>query len=456
MAQLDPNEIRKIEESIKNINSTLSSINRTLSKHSNSNNRNISQKLNSFTKETEAFNKSLNKIVNKAISGSGTFFRTEGFNDFINKQINKLNEKANKLFDDSNSKIRELISNLDNLNLVAIENGTITKEFVDNPYAIYSAEEEEDDNDSSFAEDKNTSNNSIDNNDNGDSQYNIEKDENDTNEDFDLDNDIDSEEENDEEDLDYENEDEDNDAEEDEVGDLDDDDFDDFVDSLTGIIEEELLNSTKNDEEVKEEEQSTKEKRKVIRKNTPLDTDEIKNLYIQRNPRYNLNLSQLNQGIQDAGTNVDKNEILKFAMYAKLKDDMNGNDFFYVLNDVKLLLEFNKDDKTESLNLIFLNFLLYSTGYSSAHSKALYRDDFDQSYIDPRLCSYPLIDINGGEKTEEELYDIYINGKYVNELFGKLPKPFFDVKTCAKIMLIAYKNPDSFLKLNNLGFRRIN
>lgn len=40
-------------------------------------------------------------------------------------------------------------------------------------------------------------------------------------------------------------------------------------------------------------------------------------------------------------------------MYAKYKDDLANNDFFYILNDTDLLLEFLEDSKDESLDLLF-------------------------------------------------------------------------------------------------------
>lgn len=196
----------------------------------------------------------------------------------------------------------------------------------------------------------------------------------------------------------------------------------------------------------------------VIRKNTPLDSDEIKELFIIRNSRYNLRLDELNAGIEFAGNNVNKSKILLGAMYKKYSNDLKNKDYFYLLRDIDLIIEFiQESDKVESLNLLFSKFYLLVSGFSMAHSCDQRREPFENVNVDPTLVTRKIIEINNSLNFDEvTLMDMFVKSKYAVELFNSLSNPFYDLATSSKIMIVSYKNPNEILYCKDLNFKRLN
>lgn len=218
------------------------------------------------------------------------------------------------------------------------------------------------------------------------------------------------------------------------------------------------LISNIDDVSTKKDENNITKKKIIIRKNTPLDSDEIKQLFIDRHLRYGISLNQLNEGIKFAGNNVDKNKILLGSMYAKYRDDLGNKDYFHILNDTDLLIEFlEENDKEECLNLLFGKFYLMVSGWKMAHSHYLSKESFDRLTIDPRICTKKIIDLNTYLQYDElTLMSKFESSKYVLLLSNALSEPFYDVSTSSKLMIVSYKHPNDFIKCSDTGFKRIN
>ncbi len=98
-----------------------------------------------------------------------------------------------------------------------------------------------------------------------------------------------------------------------------------------------------------------KKKRIVIKNDTPLDNEEIKQLFIDRNQKYHLTLDELNEGIRNAGSNVDKEKILYHASLARRINALNEGSYWNYADAVGHALNIAKtSDKLEDvLAMIF-------------------------------------------------------------------------------------------------------
>lgn len=410
MSELTDYDIRHINESINKIQSAFSAISKKIGQSNiHSDCGVLESRLSSYIKEAQASQRSLERSIKTAIEGSRGFFSSkDGVNDLINKQITKLNDNLNNLSEEFSKSVEAIIGSISTVSkpdLIAI-----TADF-DN---ILSKDTE-----LNGFEDEDASLVPL-------NAENVEEPEED--EDAVL------------SDSDIVAEDKEKDSSASEDGGL--------ISDIGAVLATQLP---------EKEEESKKAKRVVIKKNTPLDNDDIKKLFISRKGRYGLNLEQLNYGIEFAGNNVDKNKILLGAMYKKYTDDLNKGDYFFLLNDSHLIREFLDDDPKQALEFLFGDFLLFCSGYSSAHAHAPWRCDFSKVYIDPRMLSSKLVELN--EKlnlSKGDLKKCFVESKPVHEIFSKLEKPFFDIETSSEIMLKAYESPNDFLDCSKLGFRRIN
>lgn len=411
MQELTDYDIRHINESIEKIETIFSNTNKKIEQSNRySDYKELRNRLNSYVKEAEVAQKSLEKSIKTVIDGNKGFFNNkDGINDLINKQLSILNNNLNDLSKNFSKSAKAIIRSINNASKPDLI--TITTDF-DN---ILSNEKE-----LNIFDDKNESlkSNEI-----------IEKDN-----------------------VEYE-----------------DTNLSSQTDSTLGDASQNSLTSSTNESNdlisdinsildmPLEKEKSKKQKRIVIRKNTPLDNDEIKNLFISRKSRYCLNLEQLNYGIEYAGNNVDKDKILLGAMYKKFTDDLNNGDYFYLINDSRLIREFLINEPKKALEFLFGDFLLFCSGYANAHALAPWRAEFSSTYIDPRILSSQILELNKTlNLSKEELKKSFIESKTVREIFSKLQKPFFDIETSSEIMLKAYESPNEFLNCSKLGFRRIN
>ncbi|MGY5139379.1 hypothetical protein ACUZ9N_01455 [Mycoplasmopsis gallinarum] len=403
MPQLSDYELHQIDKSIKEINKVLSDIEYLSNKNSFDYSR-LQRKIKQYSDDANQSQKYVERSIKELTNGSGIFFRKDGINNLFSKNFDLLNSKINELNSNYRNKFDELFSNIGKLTYLDISNSISLND--DNDLFVFPTinendnDEDEKENIADIADETVTNDNKL-----LDENY-------ETNEAVTYQGTTNQQ-------------------------------------NLVSNIAE-ILASDKTGKDVPK-------KKIIIRKNTPLDNDEIKQLFINRNLRYELNLSQINEGIKFAGNDVDKNKILLGAMYAKYKDDLANNDFFYILKDIDLLLEFLEDNKDESLDLLFGKFFLLVSGWGMAHSHHLSRRSFDILTIDPRLATRQIVELNTTLQYDElTLIHKFENSKYTLLLSNALKESFYDVPTAAKIMLVSYKHPNDFIKCSDLGFKRIN
>lgn len=404
MSELTEYEIRQFNNSINNINKILDGIEKE-------NQRNVfdyyglMSKLNQYCNDAKNAQKYVEKAIKEVTNGGkGIFFRKQGINDLLSMNINSLNDKVNKLSDNYSNKFKELLEGIGTLKNVEVD---FSSDFTENDNDIFVFPVI------------------------GDDLENTQKD-----------NPID---------LNSENENSNSTQVTEVVKSCD------VFEEKDESKQSELISNI-DDVSTKKDENNITKKKIIIRKNTPLDSDEIKQLFIDRHLRYGISLNQLNEGIKFAGNNVDKNKILLGSMYAKYRDDLGNKDYFHILNDTDLLIEFlEENDKEECLNLLFGKFYLMVSGWKMAHSHYLSKESFDRLTIDPRICTKKIIDLNTYLQYDElTLMSKFESSKYVLLLSNALSEPFYDVSTSSKLMIVSYKHPNDFIKCSDTGFKRIN
>lgn len=401
MAELSTYDIEKIEDITSNISKILSNL--SDASFDDVDFERAEDSLKEYAKDGEKAKNYCVEVINDILKERAFLSRDGELNKFINENLNNLNKKLKDLNSDYTNKIQTILKDI-----IDVDNSL--NEF--NDEISFSYEENLDDEYDSLIE--------IENNDNEE----IEFQENEEVEEPSL-----TEEKN---------------------------------SSLnSGLISniDDILGHKKDESSVTSSETKyTSNKKIVIRKNTPLDSDEIKELFIIRNSRYNLRLDELNAGIEFAGNNVDKSKILLGAMYKKYSNDLKNKDYFDLLRDIDLIIEFiQESDKVESLNLLFSKFYLLVSGFSMAHSCDQRREPFENVNVDPTLVTRKIIEINNSLNFDEvTLMDMFVKSKYAVELFNSLSNPFYDLVTSSKIMIVSYKNPNEILYCKDLNFKRLN
>lgn len=401
MAELSTYDIEKIEDITSNISKILSNL--SDASFDDVDFERVEDSLKEYAKDGEKAKNYCVEVINDILKERAFLSRDGELNKFINENLNNLNKKLKDLNSDYTNKIQTILKDI-----IDVDNSL--NEF--NDEISFSYEENLDDEYDSSIE--------IENNDNEE----IEFQENEEVEEPSL-----TEEKN---------------------------------SSLnSGLISniDDILGHKKDESSVTSSETKyTSNKKIVIRKNTPLDSDEIKELFIIRNSRYNLRLDELNAGIEFAGNNVDKSKILLGAMYKKYSNDLKNKDYFDLLRDIDLIIEFiQESDKVESLNLLFSKFYLLVSGFSMAHSCDQRREPFENVNVDPTLVTRKIIEINNSLNFDEvTLMDMFVKSKYAVELFNSLSNPFYDLVTSSKIMIVSYKNPNEILYCKDLNFKRLN
>lgn len=401
MAELSTYDIEKIEDITSNISKILSNL--SDASFDDVDFERAEDSLKEYVKDGEKAKNYCVEVINDILKERAFLSRDGELNKFINENLNNLNKKLKDLNSDYTNKIQTILKDI-----IDVDNSL--NEF--NDEISFSYEENLDDEYDSLIE--------IENNDNEE----IEFQENEEVEEPSL-----TEEKN---------------------------------SSLnSGLISniDDILGHKKDESSVTSSETKyTSNKKIVIRKNTPLDSDEIKELFIIRNSRYNLRLDELNAGIEFAGNNVDKSKILLGAMYKKYSNDLKNKDYFDLLRDIDLIIEFiQESDKVESLNLLFSKFYLLVSGFSMAHSCDQRREPFENVNVDPTLVTRKIIEINNSLNFDEvTLMDMFVKSKYAVELFNSLSNPFYDLVTSSKIMIVSYKNPNEILYCKDLNFKRLN
>lgn len=191
---------------------------------------------------------------------------------------------------------------------------------------------------------------------------------------------------------------------------------------------------------------SVSEKRTVIRKGTPLDTNEVKQNFLDKNSKYSLNLDELNEGIVNAGTNVDKDQILYEALLARRKRALSDGSYWDYASALGYALKFaRKLNKTEdALSIIYGLLYLDSSGYRMVNGKYnSYKQSPDQMYYHPKMefgDLYSIVSENG--YTSEYLSSGYRNSPYVKELNDKIKDSYYSIDDSIKLMIMALQDPD--------------
>lgn len=187
-------------------------------------------------------------------------------------------------------------------------------------------------------------------------------------------------------------------------------------------------------------------KRIVIKANTPLNTIEIKEVFLNRNARLGLTLSELEQGIAAANSETDKDRILLEALKIKRLRDIEENSFWnYAISlqeIIKLSRKLNLVD--EALNAIFALFFLDSSGYRMINGKYnQYKQDASQMYYHPKMQMNDLYELqNEIALSNEELAQRYKASPYVIELNKAIKDAYYSVEDSIKLMLMALDNAD--------------
>lgn len=219
---------------------------------------------------------------------------------------------------------------------------------------------------------------------------------------------------------------------------------------------DEILN--KSEEYTKPEPE--KKKRIVIKKDTPLDNDEIKQTFIDRNQKYHLTLDELNEGIVKAGTNVDKDKILYHASLARRINALNEGSFWNYADAVGHALDIAKTNENldDVLSMIFGLLYLDSSGYRMVNGK--YNPYMDEP---SRMCYHPKMEfgvltdlIAEHHLSESHLVEVYRNSSFVKELNARFDKPYYSIDSSIELMLMAIKMPGDYFYPAQSGIKRIN
>lgn len=218
--------------------------------------------------------------------------------------------------------------------------------------------------------------------------------------------------------------------------------------------EDDILN--KSELYVKSEQQ----KKIIIKKDTPLDNDEIKQLYIDRNQKYSLTIDELNEGIKRAGTNIDKEKILYHASLARRKNALNEGSFWDYANAVWNAIDLIKasQDLDNILSMIFGLLYLDSSGYRMVDGK------YNPFMQDPSMmCYHPKMEfgiltdlIAQYNLSDSYLVEVYNKSLFVKELNKKFDKPYYSIKSSIKLMLMAIKMPGDYFYPAKSGIKRLN
>lgn len=187
-------------------------------------------------------------------------------------------------------------------------------------------------------------------------------------------------------------------------------------------------------------------KRIVIKANTPLNTIEIKETFLNRNAKLGLTLSELEQGIVAANSDTDKDRILFEALKIKRLRDIEENSFWNYATSLQEILKLSRKLNLvdEALNAIFGLFFLDSSGYRMINGKYNpYKQDASQMYYHPKMQMNDLYEMQKEHTlSNEELAQRYKESPYVIELNKAIKDAYYSVEDSIKLMLMALDNAD--------------
>lgn len=189
-----------------------------------------------------------------------------------------------------------------------------------------------------------------------------------------------------------------------------------------------------------------KAKRVVIKQNTHLNSPELKKVFCERNARYYITVEELEQGIINAGTDVDKDLILLETLLVHCKNVLPKLKFFdYGISMGKVITLAKYLGKNElSLNAIFAMLFLCSSGYRMVVGKQdinCYIQDPEKLVYSAQMEMKTLRELDEIMKFDKKhLVDLYINSSLVKELNSFIPKSYYSIEDSAKLMINALKS----------------
>ncbi len=205
-----------------------------------------------------------------------------------------------------------------------------------------------------------------------------------------------------------------------------------------------------------EKKSSEKAKRIVIKKDTPLDSDEMIDLWMKRNSKYKFSLNDVKQAISNIGNNTDKDAILKEALIINIEKNLEGKKFFDFASNLHYLIKIQKENnEVEScIESIFGLMYLDTSGYRMYDIKYSPYIDYEHNcYYHPSMELKELNELieEGKINNDSELDDKYRKSKYVIRLSQILEKPLYSVEASIQLMHLALKNPYEYFNPHTSG-----
>ena len=396
MADLSDFEVREIKESISRFSKKYSEISSALScARYDSTISSAESKLSTYARAEDAALKAAQKIIEKGYSGSGGFFSREGFDRMLSKKSEEFGNKVLKILSDYGTTISQIQSALPKIGGASVDYSRFSSSDYsgDTEFNVFSA-------DSSFAASVNTESIRTANV--------VEKEE-----------------------ISFEDE--------------KTDDSPLVAEPVNVVIPRENKTPRVEVRSKPATEQKTS-KRIVIKANTPLDTVEIKETFLNRNAKLGLTMAELDQGIVAANSDTDKDRILFEALKIKRLRDLEENSFWnYAISlqeIIKLSRKFELED--EALSAIFGLFFLDSSGYRMVNGKYNpYKQDGTQMYYHPKMQMADLCEIRASHPlSDDELAKKYRSSQYVLELNNKIKDAYYTIEDSISLMLMALKDPE--------------
>lgn len=202
------------------------------------------------------------------------------------------------------------------------------------------------------------------------------------------------------------------------------------------------------------------EKKIRITKTTPLDSNEIKTKFLERNYKYGLNMEELNKAIELAGTNVDKDAIVYEGLKLRKNRALAENSYWDFANTMGHLLkiERSKGNIEEALSIIYGLLFLDSSG------SRMIKGRYNPYLQEPELMQYhPKMElgdlyeiVRNNNLSADVLSEGYRNSAYVKELSSRITNSYYSVEDSIKLMHMALQNPDYPFYPAQSGIRRKN
>ena len=398
MADLSDYEVREIKESINRFSRKYSEISTALSRaRYDSTISSAESKLSTYARTEDAALKTAQRIIEKGYSGSGGFFSREGFDRMLSKKSEEFGNKVLKILTDFGTTISQIESALPKIGATSVDYSRFSSSDYtgDTEFDVFSS-------DSGLGSSVYTE--SI------ETPVVVAREE-----------------------VSYEQ----------------DDEIVDYNSFVPASVSVEVPREKKTSRAEVHSTPSTEQKpskRVVIKANTPLDTVEIKQTFLDRNAKLGLTMSELDQGIAAANSDTDKDRILFEALKIKRLRDIKENSFWNYATSLQEILKLSRklNLEDEALSAIFGLFFLDSSGYRMVNgSYNPYKQDGTQMYYHPKMQMADLCVIRASHPlTDEELASRYRSSQYVLELNSAIKDAYYTVEDSISLMLMAIKEPE--------------